>query len=55
MADRLVAAAYRKSKMPVVDTPFKRKFKKIQNKRWDSGKEDDITVVIGIVKPYDYS
>ncbi len=49
-----MAAAYRKSKLQVVDTPFKRKIKKVQNKSWDSGKEDDITVVVGIVKPYNY-
>eukprot|EP01022_Parablepharisma_sp_SALTPOND_P017508 TRINITY_DN2806_c0_g1_i1.p1 TRINITY_DN2806_c0_g1~~TRINITY_DN2806_c0_g1_i1.p1 ORF type:complete len:780 (+),score=74.10 TRINITY_DN2806_c0_g1_i1:395-2734(+) len=54
IAEKLVGAAYRKSKMPVVDTPFKRKFKKVENKAWTSGKEDDITVAVGIVKPYNY-
>lgn len=49
-----MAAAYRKSKLPMVDTPFKRKYKKVENKVWESGKEDDITVVVGIIKPYDY-
>ncbi len=40
--------------MAVVETPFKRKIKKVENKRWDSGKEDDITIVVGIIKPYNY-
>jgi len=55
MAEKIVAAAHRKSKMPIVDTPFKKKFKKVENKRWDCGKEDDITVVVGIIKPFTFS
>ena len=52
IAERLVAEAYRKSKLLVVDTPFKRKYETSKNENWESGKEDDITIAVGIVKPY---
>jgi len=54
IADRLVAAAYRKSKLPIVSTPFKKKYKEMENELWEQGKEDDITAVIGVIKPFNY-
>ena len=37
--------------MDVVKTPFQVKYQKELRSAWISGKEDDITVVVGIVKP----
>lgn len=54
MADRLVGKAYRKSKLPIVCTPFKKKFLEMENEVWQQGKEDDITAVIGVIMPYNY-
>lgn len=51
IAEELAIKAYKKSKMDVVKTPFQVKYQKELRSAWISGKEDDITVVVGIVKP----
>ncbi len=51
MAEELAVRAYKKSKMELTKTPFQIKYQKELHSTWVSGKEDDITVVVGIVKP----
>lgn len=51
IAEELAIKAYKKSKMDIVKTPFQVKYQKELRSSWISGKEDDITVVVGIVKP----
>lgn len=50
MADVLTFKTYERSKTNDVKTPFQVKFKRQLNQGWTKGKEDDITIAIGIVK-----
>jgi len=51
IADELAIKAYKRSKMEVCRTPFQVKYQRELHSTWVCGKEDDITVVVGIVKP----
>ncbi len=42
--------AHTRSLMDNVKTPFQVKYRRELNATWSKGKEDDITVVVGIVK-----
>eukprot|EP00831_Metopus_contortus_P075792 TRINITY_DN6965_c0_g1_i4.p2 TRINITY_DN6965_c0_g1~~TRINITY_DN6965_c0_g1_i4.p2 ORF type:complete len:134 (-),score=30.54 TRINITY_DN6965_c0_g1_i4:95-496(-) len=54
LATRIASAAYSRSIMQDVKTPFQQKMKRVERKTWLSGKQDDITVVVGIIKPFNY-
>jgi hypothetical protein len=46
----LTARTFERSQSTNVKTPFQVKFKRELNESWTKGKEDDITIVVGIVK-----
>ncbi len=50
MANELARMAYEKSRLGETKTPFQVKYRRELNSSWASGKEDDITVVVGFVK-----
>jgi len=50
LVDTLATKTFERSRSTNVKTPFQVKYKKEQNESWTKGKEDDITIVIGIVK-----
>ena len=50
IAEELATKAYKKSKMELAKTPFQIKYQRELHSSWVTGKEDDITVVVGIVK-----
>lgn len=55
LAEHISSAAYEKSKLNEANTPFRVRYKRNYKSDWPSGKEDDITVVIGLVQKVNYN
>jgi len=49
ISENIGCMAYKKSKMDIVKTPFGVKYEKHLRSSWPSGKEDDITVAVGLI------
>jgi hypothetical protein len=55
LAENIASSAYEKSKLLEANTPFRVKYKRHHRTDWPSGKEDDITVTVGLVSLVNFS